>query len=338
MSSKTLKVLIVGAGLMGEVHSKNYNNITDVEIVGIVDKNTAKAGALAEKYGCRYFEELTDGFVCRPDFVDICLPTRFHKESIIESFKAGMDVICEKPISLSVQEACDIVDASKEYGRKFMVAHVVRFWPEYAKLSDMINKNEFNNIKCATFFRYGPSPNWSEGNWMLSDKKSGGIIYDVAIHDFDFVISLFGMPDWVFAKKSMMGEDYTAYVNVILGYKDVNVMIESGFITAVSYPFTTGFRLNNGEVTLEYENKSGKGLLMYSAEPGVKKLEYPDYDPYKAELNYFMDCIRNDMKPAVGSGEDAIKAVLLASLIEESAKNNKKIEVIFDGPASYQRG
>lgn len=323
-----LKVLVAGAGYMGDTHAGHYSKMEHVEVLGIIDKNEIKGKSLASKYNCNYFTELKDALVPEADFVDVCLPTLFHKEVIVESFQAGKHVICEKPLSLNSHDAEEIAEASRKYHCKLMVAHVVRFWPEYVKLADMIKNKEIDHIKQFTLTRYGPRPDWSEGNWMLSDKKSGGIIYDLTIHDIDYAIYLFGMPKWVFASKSKIGEDYTAYVNAILGYPQVNVLLESGFVMARTYPFTTGFRLSNGDVSLEYINKTQKGLLMYSTEIDSRELSYDDFDPYAKELSYFVECLLNGKDPEQGSGEDALKAVKVAEYIETSANNNKRVEVV----------
>lgn len=323
------KGAIVGAGFMGKIHAKGYKNIKEVELVAVVDSNKDKAAEFSKEFGCNFSLELESILSSDIDFIDVCVPTLFHKDIIIESFKAGKDVICEKPISLLVDEAEEIVQASYKYNRKLMIGHVVRFWPEYYKLSDLIRKKQINDIKYITFSRYGAPPKWSVGNWMLTDKKSGGIIYDLSIHDIDYSISLFGMPQWVFAKKNIINENYTAYINVILGYKDLNVLIESGFIMPDSYPFTTGFRLCAENMALEYVNKNKKGLIMYSKDnEQEKRLEYDDFDPYERELEYFIKCLQEDSKPEIGSGEDAIKAVKLARYIEISAETNEKVIII----------
>ena len=328
MDNGKLKVVIVGAGYMGETHAGVYKKIEDVEVYGVVDKNHTKASDFAGKYCCLPFSDLKEALACKADFVDICLPTPFHKESVIESLRSSMDVICEKPISLSVEDAKQMVEASEQYGKKLMIAHVVRFWAEYAKLYEMVKNGEIAGIKCLTLSRYGTLPAWSEGNWLLSDKKSGSIIFDLVIHDIDFAISLFGMPHWVFACKSMMNEDYTLYVNSILGYKDVNVLIETGFAMSGSYPFTAGFRLSTGSISYEYVNKDGRGLVRYSDKIAGEKLEYADCNPYEEELRYFIECLKNNRKPVAGDGYDAIKAVKVAKCLEISANTNERVNVI----------
>lgn len=327
MSGKTIKVLILGAGFMGAVHARAYKNIQDVEILGFVDKNIEKATALATEFSVGFWPDLSENILAKTDFVDICLPTWMHKSMALKAFSAGKDVLCEKPISIDPAEAEEMIKASEISGRKLMVAHVVRFWPEFNKLKEMIAKNDISNMRQITFSRFGPAPAWSEGNWMLMDEKSGGIIYDLAIHDLDFCIWALGMPKWVFARKSVVSGTYTDYVNAILGYEGCNVLIESGFIYKKSYPFTTGFRIAAEEATYEYINKTNTGLMKFASEGEGVKLNYLDWDPYQKELKYFVDCIRSNVKPDICTGNDALNAVKLANVIMKSAQEEKKMEV-----------
>ena len=334
MRNETLKVLILGAGFMGTVHANAYNNIPDVEILGFVDKNIEKTKDIASKYNAGAWVDLDEEVLAKADFIDICLPTWMHRSMAEKAFAAGKDVICEKPISIDPEDAKAIIKAADESGRKLMIAQVVRFWPEYAKLKDMLGKNEIINPKQITFTRYGPAPAWSDGNWMLRDDKSGGIIFDLTIHDIDFCIWALGMPKWVFAKRSVIGGNYTAYVNAILGYDDYNVLLESGFIYKNSYPFTTGFRIAAEDATYEYINKTKKGLLKFEHEKDGVKLDYYDADPYQMELEYFIDCLRKNMKPDICTGYEALKAIRLATAIAKSAKEERKLEVIENGEIS----
>jgi predicted dehydrogenase len=134
------------------------------------------------------------------------------------------------------------------------------------------------------------------------------------------------MPQWVFARKNKTA-DFTTYVNALLGYKDVNVLIEGGFNMAKQYPFTTGFRASNGEITLEYLNKNKKGLVMYTATQEIA-LDYKVYDPYQKELEYFLNCIQNGKEIEIGSGNAAANAVRIAQLIQESADKQEKVAVL----------
>lgn len=95
-----------------------------------------------------------------------------------------------------------------------------------------------------------------------------------------------------------------------------------------SYPFTTGFRLSTGTDALEYINKNQKGLLKFShGSISGEEVDYEIYDPYEKELEYFIQCVRQNKKPKIGSGFDAVKALKIARCIDISAKNNIKVEV-----------
>lgn len=322
-----IRVAIVGAGFMGAAHTKAYSQIKDVKIAAVMDSDIDRAKKLAEAYGADAVTTLKDAIKLGIDAVDICLPTRFHKEAILQSFEAGLDVVCEKPISLLHTEAQYLANQARLLGRKLMVAHVVRFWPEYARLKAMHDCGALGNILQLTFSRYGAPPQWSKDGWMMSDELSGGILYDLTIHDIDFCLWMLGEPKWLFAKKSRRNQNYTVYANIIMGYETCNVLIESGFIMAEQYPFTVGFRLSNGDKSYEYINKNKQGLLLYDSSLAGKKLEYPDNDPYVEELRYFIDCVRNNKPLETCTAEEAANAVRFASLINVSAEENKVITI-----------
>lgn len=321
------QVLIAGSGFMGKKHGDVYKNLGNVEVVKIYDISKELGVEYADRYDCKWTDDLQEALL-DTDIVDVCLPTLHHKDITLKALAAGRHVICEKPISLDVDEAEEMAAAAKLNKRIFMIAQVVRFWPEYAKLTDMIKKEEIKDILNITFSRYGAPPSWSVNKWMLSDKKSGGIIHDLIIHDVDYAVSLFGIPEWVFAKRTMLNSEYTAYVNIILGYKDTNVLIEGGFDMPNQYPYTTGFRLTTGDMALEYVNKNKKGLLKYdNVNADGIKLEYEDYNPYQKEIEYFLECISKNMEPEIGSSQDAVKLIKVLKNIEFSAINRKKIDV-----------
>jgi Predicted dehydrogenases and related proteins len=328
MKNGKYRVTIAGAGRMGGVHAEAYKRIEEVEIAAVFDKDSKRAERFASTFNCKWSADLCDVLGADIDFVDICLPTLYHKNIALKCFESGKHVLCEKPISLTIKDAEEMVASAELHDKKLMIAQVVRFWPEYYKLSSMITGGELTGIKSVTLSRYGTPPEWSEGNWLLDDKKSGGVLYDLCIHDIDFAIWVFGLPQWVFAKKSMMNMSYTAYINIIFGYNDFNVVIESGFVMPRKYPFTAGFRLSTGEVALEYINKTQNGLLLYSHDIEGEKLQYENYDPYEKEIRYFIGCLKENLELSLCTPGEAIKVLNIIKCIENSANTNERVNII----------
>src|SRR4051794_22530392 len=127
-----LRVALVGAGFMGRMHANVYKTLPNAELVAVVDSRPDMAAAIVGKTGISAFGDLSEAIAStRPDVVDICLPTHLHKPFVIEAAKAGKHVVCEKPMALSLNEADEMVEACERAGVYFMVAHCIRFWPEY---------------------------------------------------------------------------------------------------------------------------------------------------------------------------------------------------------------
>ena len=134
-----LKVGILGAGFMGGTHAAAFAGLPDVQIVGISSRSAEKAATLAAKYGA---EPFADAFALatdpRVDVISNTLPTQLHKDLTIAALKAGKHVLVEKPMALSVAECDEMIAAAKQNGRLLMVAHVLRFWPEYVAIADFL--------------------------------------------------------------------------------------------------------------------------------------------------------------------------------------------------------
>jgi len=133
-----VKVGIVGAGFMGSMHANVYNLLPDSKIAGIADIRGEKAKSLAAKFKTiPYYDP--QQMIEKQDItvIDICLPTFLHKEYVIKAAEMGKDVLCEKPIALTVEDANEMITACKKNRVRFMVAHVIRFWDEYRFLKEV---------------------------------------------------------------------------------------------------------------------------------------------------------------------------------------------------------
>ena len=180
-------IAILGAGMMGNVHARAYKAIDQKNSLWIVDPVESRAKAISDKYGATVasFEEvLGKGGV---DIVDICTPTFTHRELAVRALEAGKHVFCEKPVALKIEDARAMDWAAKKSGRKFMVGHVVRFFPQYARVGELAAAGDVGEIVMARVYRGGSFPSHGVGNWFANTAKSGGVFVDLSIHDFDFL-------------------------------------------------------------------------------------------------------------------------------------------------------
>jgi len=130
-----VKVAIVGAGFMGRMHAQVYRNLNKAKLAAIADSDLEKAQLLADKYEATAYSSMEELLNKEDiDAVDICLPTFLHKEYVIKAARAGKDILCEKPIALTVEDAEEMIQAAKINKVKLMIAQVISFWLEYVKL------------------------------------------------------------------------------------------------------------------------------------------------------------------------------------------------------------
>ena len=118
------------------------------------------------------------------DVVDICLPTSMHVDSALRALRAGKHVFLEKPIALSLRDADRLIAAAERANRQFMVAHVLRYFPEFALVKKLVDEGEHGPVLAAHFKRIIARPAWWD---RRTCRATGGPAIDLHIHDADFV-------------------------------------------------------------------------------------------------------------------------------------------------------
>jgi predicted dehydrogenase len=129
--------------------------------------------------------------------VDICLPTHLHYATALAALRAGKHVLVEKPIALDGRSADELVREGKASNRILMAGQVLRFIPAYRGLAEAVASGQYGAVRSALFRRRCAAPAWSK--WLGDADKSGGGVFDLLIHDVDFALMVFGVPDAVSA-------------------------------------------------------------------------------------------------------------------------------------------
>ena len=329
-----IKVGMIGAGCMGGVHAAAYKRLTEARLVTICDLKREKAEKLAGdgvQVVTDYHDILQDPEI---DVVDVCLPTYLHKKVVLEAAAAGKHVFCEKPIARSVEDAEAMVKACKDAGVKLGVGHVVRFFPDYYKVKDVLAGGAIGEAKVIRASRGGAFPAWPEDNWYADYAKSGGPIVDLIIHDFDFLRWVFGPVKRVFAK-SLTGKHH------MLDHALVTLRFENGIIAHVEgswaqppgTPFATTLEIAGTKGLYEYSNQDAMPIMLRTAEGEARASAVPEsplaVEPYTAQLQAFIKSIIDNTDVPV-PGEEAIEALKIALAACESAETG---EVVWLGGA-----
>ena len=255
--------------------------------------------------------------------IDICTPSYMHKDMAIELLNKGYHVLCEKPMTISANDAKEVIEATKKTDKNFMVAHVVRFMTPYAYLRGVIESGELGKLIRLDMKRISGIPRWSWQDWMRDESLSGGVATDLSIHDLDFVQSIMGMPDSIESYRYNMKDDNDTVVSN-LTYGDTLVSCEGTWYNC-GIPFHATFLavFQDGYVELSDKlYKNGKEVEIQKAEATELELgiNVGNDNGYLCEMQYFVDCINKGEKPSFVTPESSANSVILADMVKEKAK------------------
>src|SRR5258708_29688029 len=154
-----MKVGILGSGFMGGTHARAFAKIPGVSVVAVSSRNMEKAEKLAGEVGAK---ATTDdmAIVNDPsiDAISNTLPTHLHPKFTIAALKAGKHVLLEKPFGLTAKDCDEMMAAQRASSKHLMIAHVLRFWPEFVALMDFVHSGKIGNPISAMASRLSVSP------------------------------------------------------------------------------------------------------------------------------------------------------------------------------------
>lgn len=307
-----LKVAVVGVGGISGAHIPVWEEMEDAELIALCDIRPEQMEEYEGKNRYTDFEEMLNNEEI--DILDICLPTFLHADYAVKAMERGINVICEKPISLNEEDINRVYSTAEKYNVKFMVAQVLRFWPEYELLKEIYDTKKYGKLLSGTMTRLGCYPRWSWDGWMMDEKRSGLVPFDLHIHDLDFMVYAFGIPEIKYQYRSKLPDQDFFTVNYDFG--DFSVNTEASWY-ATCYPFTAQFRFQFEDAIVANEN--GKMIiylrddekidLSEEAEGDTGNINLPKSNAYANEIHYFFDCVVND-KPVEKINPEELRGVL----------------------------
>lgn len=304
-----LKTVVVGYGFIGRIHAERWSRIEEAELTAVVDIAAERAREAAETYGCNPYTSLSEALVReKPDIVDICTPTYTHKQLVLEALNAQTNVICEKPLALSLQDCNEIVETVRKSGMKFMVAHCLRFFPDYSMVKRLIESGEVGEPRVARAYRLSTKPGWAD--WYMDQDRSGGVIVDLAIHDLDFL-------RWIFADEVSRvyaqalrpkGVKAQTHAQIMLKFrKGYIAFVEASWSMPDGFPFTTYFEVAGTDGIAILDSRASTPLTIHRR-GGVEEVSPLSRDGYLLELQHFARCVL-DNRPPIVPGEEAVKTL-----------------------------
>jgi predicted dehydrogenase len=317
----SVPVAVVGAGNMGANHIRVYDELPDAELVGVVEPDPDQAREIADQYRVPVVDRVADLEGARA--VTVAVPNRLHREVAETCINEGMDVLVEKPLATTIEEAEAIVEVAAEAGAVLQVGHIERFNPAVEVLDEILKNEEIIALEA---HRLGPF------HEHLSDES---VIFDLMIHDIDIIDSIV--------------DSQVTYTNAVgansraekLDHVTANMMFENGVVGTATASQVTHGKVRNLTVTtqnvyikLDYQDQnivihrrgvgqqmSVEGRTGYRTETVSETPFVPTREPLKNEIEHFLNRVHDREVPRV-SGIDGVQAVERAVEIVQQTQNN----------------
>ena len=337
-----IRTAVVGAGKMGAIHAKVYNELAGSELVGIVDIDKNKAGRLAEQYKCNSYSDCSE-IIGRVDAVTIAAPTLCHLDLASSFIENNIAVMIEKPLAADTSQARQIVALARKHGIVAAVGHSERCNPVVQAVKRLNIEPKFIEAS-----RISPYP------FRSTDI---GVVLDVMIHDIDIILSLAAGPKSDGRINQIKKIDAVG-VNVIGDHEDIcnaRIVFANGCIaniTASRLALKTERKVRvfsrQGYLSLDYLRKEG---IVIKAAPNVdvvkwvrehqnsedfdfgevdwtellhvEQLNIDDKEPLRLEQEAFLRAVSDKTHSPEVTVEEGLAAMECAARILESVKQHK---------------
>jgi len=330
--NEPIRIALIGFGFMGKLHAAVYHRLPNVELVAVVDPQIELVNDAVRESGlsCPVFSSYAEAAGLHFSVVDVCLPTDLHTTIVLEALGDGKHVFCEKPISLTRDNAQEMVDAARLADRQLMIGQCIRFWPEYVELKRVVDSGEYGRILSLSMSRRSGRPGYSVGDWVNRPERCMGAALDLHIHDSDFLLHLLGRPRAVF---SQAVSDATGWSSIVTQYvHDGTTVVADG---AWNYPEKWGFQMRFSAVfenaVLDYDSRAADPLTRTLADGATLPVKLSEAmegkDGYFHELSYFVNCIERGEPVAISTGEQAAASLDLVLTEIESAETGRLIHL-----------
>jgi predicted dehydrogenase len=242
---------------------------------------------------------------------------------VLRAATAGRQIICEKPLARYAEQAREMAGACASAGVRLLPAHVVRYFPAYAAAHAAVAGGRIGTPAILRFTRRGSVPTWSA--WYRDEQRSGGLLMDFMIHDYDIARWLAGEVRRVYARLAATGDAGGVTGLVVLTHAGGAIShVHGAWVPEMGF-LATGFELSGDRGVLS--SPAGPAL---AAGPGGTagrgQFATGQASPFAAELTEFLATIENGSEPRV-SAADGVAAVVIAEAAIESARTGAAISL-----------
>ncbi|MBW1982001.1 MAG: Gfo/Idh/MocA family oxidoreductase [Deltaproteobacteria bacterium] len=311
-----ISVAVVGVGYLGKFHTEKYASLPDAELVAVVDIDEARACQVAKKFSCQPYFSHQD-IIGRVEAVSVVTPTKEHYHIARDLLEAGIHVLVEKPMTVTLPEADILIELARERDLTLQVGHLERFNPAVVTAREHVQQPLFvESHRLASFTERGTEVN---------------VILDLMIHDIDIILSLLS---------SSLKDLHAVGVRVLTRHIDIaSVRLEftDGCIANLTASRISAKKMRkirifqpDSYISLDYAARKVELFrkLNQTGSDGLPEIEYQrlqvaDVDPLQEELRAFLHSVRSGEPPVV-SGKAGRDALELATLVSDEIQQRTK--------------
>ena len=309
--TRKIRVAVVGAGEFGQNHARVYRGLTGAELVGVVDQDFARAEKVAQEFHTTAFKGIEE-LRGKVDAATVAVPTIAHREVGCRLLEMGIDLLIEKPMASTLEEADDLLAAAKENQRILQVGHVERFNPAVLAVESIVKRPLFFEVHRLGVF--------------TPRSLDVDVIYDLMIHDLDILLAL--VKEEVVEVKGVGIPVLTDKVDIA----HARLEFSGGAVANVTASRVSTERVRKMRffqeheyISLDYGRRDALrvGVKKPGPQPefGFEKLPAPSTEPLQAELEAFVEAARTRIAPKT-DGVAGRAALELASRVMTSIREH----------------
>jgi predicted dehydrogenase len=304
-----MRVGVVGTGYLGRLHARVLTEIPEATVAGFVEPNDTIAAEVASSFGIRRVATVAE-LARQIDCAVVATPTVAHFDVARELIEAGCDVMVEKPVTATVDEAKRLIEIAKKNNRIVQVGHVERYNPAIVAVADLARDARY--IECERIGVFS-------GRSLDVD-----VLLDLMIHDLNLVLSL--LRQKVVDIRAVGVPVLTEKVDIT----NVRLELESGAVanltaSRVSQDRVRKQRFFGGDfyISVDTKEQEVKGYRLVDKKIQPLAVSVEKKEPLRAELEAFLDCVKHRQQPLV-TAEDGLEAVELATRVAAAIDSSMK--------------
>jgi myo-inositol 2-dehydrogenase/D-chiro-inositol 1-dehydrogenase len=309
-----MRLGVIGTGEMAVKHVLAWQRL-GADIL-VHSRSAGRRDAFAREHGVTAVAD-RDELYAQAELIDICTPTDTHASLVLQAAATGRDVVCEKPLARTFDDAKQMIDTCRSAGVRLFVGHTLRYFPAYEHARELVVAGRIGRVRSVKLLRNGEYPHW--GEWFGDPARSGGVIVDLGIHDIDYARWVAGDVIRVSAseEKAEGGLPITGTVHLTHANGAESEIVARW--DHVGAEFHTTLEIVGEEGELRFDSlpnpvlTDGAGTKLYVDDFSV--------EPYTAQLGEFVSVLRVGGQPRV-TPEDGLAALAIALDAERSASGH----------------